>query len=103
VQVTAGSQDPLSKAIDMLVDENSTVIVEGKPTQWYNTHFQFQFQFNSIQNLPPFDHTDPTYPGALQALRAQGCEMVGVGIDKHGMMVDQLVQVLADAKKVRNF
>eukprot|EP00299_Pterocystis_sp_00344_P016788 c841_g1_i1.p1 GENE.c841_g1_i1~~c841_g1_i1.p1 ORF type:complete len:439 (+),score=98.77 c841_g1_i1:115-1317(+) len=70
VMVTCGSQDGLAKAFDMLIDSTTPVIVE-----------------------------DPTYPGALQALRAIGCPLLGVPIDEHGIVPSKLEELIHYSKK----
>eukprot|EP00741_Cyanophora_paradoxa_P007895 tig00001224_g7638.t1 len=65
IAVTDGSLDALSKVFDALIDEGDSVLVE-----------------------------DPTYPGALSALRPLGCKIHGVRCDKDGMDVDELDRML---------
>eukprot|EP00298_Acanthocystis_sp_HF-20_P016618 c21531_g1_i2.p1 GENE.c21531_g1_i2~~c21531_g1_i2.p1 ORF type:complete len:434 (-),score=175.19 c21531_g1_i2:9-1310(-) len=65
IMITTGSQDGLSKAFDMLINSETVVITEN-----------------------------PTYPGALQALRATGCHLVGIDIDKYGIRPDVLEHTL---------
>ena len=57
--VTTGSQDALGKAFDMLLDEDSSLIIES-----------------------------PTYSGSLAYLKPLGCFLKGVVTDEHGMVVD---------------
>ena len=63
--ITTGSQDALGKAFDMLLDEDSSLIIE-----------------------------DPTYSGSLAYLKPMNCFLKGVKTDKHGMMPDELEHVL---------
>jgi kynurenine/2-aminoadipate aminotransferase len=67
--VTTGSQDGLAKAFEALVDETDTVLLEN-----------------------------PTYPGALSALRPYGPEILSVETDNQGIIPDQLEKVLQDRK-----
>ncbi|KAK2183051.1 hypothetical protein NP493_325g01000 [Ridgeia piscesae] len=64
--VTAGSQDALSKSFEMMVDPGDNVIVEN-----------------------------PTYSGALMALRPLGCHWVAVDTDQFGMVPELLKQALS--------
>lgn len=71
VQVTTGSQDGLSKAIEMLLDPDDSILVEN-----------------------------PTYSGTLSILKPMGCYLVGVDTDARGLRADALEETLAtwDAK-----
>jgi GntR family transcriptional regulator/MocR family aminotransferase len=40
---------------------------------------------------------DPSYPGAWAAIRAAGLEVVGIGVDRNGIIVDGLAQTDLDA------
>ncbi len=59
--VTAGSQDALTKSIEMLCDRNDAVMIES-----------------------------PSYPGAIGPLRAAGVELVGVPVDEFGIVPEAL-------------
>ncbi len=59
------SQDALAKAIDLLVDEGDSVLVE-----------------------------DPTYSGALSVLRPYNVNLVSVSTDQDGLQPDALATVL---------
>ena len=39
---------------------------------------------------------DPTYPGAIAAFRAAGADVVGVGVDRHGVVLDALATAVND-------
>lgn len=61
ISITNGSQEALTLAFAMLLDENRSVIVE-----------------------------DPTYSGALAFLQPLGCKILGVPTDEYGIIPDQL-------------
>ena len=63
--VTQGSQDALSKAFDMLLDEGDSLLIET-----------------------------PTYPGSLAYLRPIGCRFVELETDGFGLIPDQLAHIM---------
>jgi len=65
VCVTTGSQDSLTKAFDMLIEEGDNVLVE-----------------------------EPTYSGALAALWPMGCKLTGVPTDGGGLKPEALHSIL---------
>jgi DNA-binding transcriptional MocR family regulator len=66
IVITTGAQQAISIAAACWVWPNDLVVVE-----------------------------DPTYPGALSTFAAAGARVVGVGVDRHGVMPDQLRDALA--------
>eukprot|EP01116_Phalansterium_solitarium_P024760 TRINITY_DN915_c2_g1_i2.p1 TRINITY_DN915_c2_g1~~TRINITY_DN915_c2_g1_i2.p1 ORF type:complete len:429 (+),score=144.14 TRINITY_DN915_c2_g1_i2:457-1743(+) len=74
--VTTGSQDALSKAFDVLINEGDYVLVE-----------------------------EPCYSGSLAALQPIGCNLVGIKTDADGLIPDDLERVLSswpfDTKPLR--
>ncbi|GAB5354133.1 hypothetical protein AAMO2058_000093600 [Amorphochlora amoebiformis] len=71
VCVTTGSQEALSKAVDMLVGPEDTVIVD-----------------------------DPTYAGTLALMRPIGCTLAGVRCDHEGMVPEELARTLEEKKRL---
>ena len=65
--VTVGSQDALSKTIEMLCDRGDPVLLE-----------------------------DPSYPGAIGPLQAAGCALAGVPVDTEGMVPSELERTLSE-------
>jgi kynurenine/2-aminoadipate aminotransferase len=70
VLITTGSQDALSKTFEMLIDEQDAVLVEN-----------------------------PTYSGALAALKPLGPQLLEVDIDGQGIIPDALQTILESRKK----
>jgi kynurenine/2-aminoadipate aminotransferase len=66
VMITNGSQDALAKVFDMLIDEGDSVLVEN-----------------------------PTYSGALGALKPLRPHLVGVECDKFGLVAEKLELILS--------
>jgi len=70
VLVTTGSQDGLSKTFDLLLNEGEYVVTEN-----------------------------PTYSGAIAAFQPIGCKLLGIKIDQHGMIPEELENVLKNWDK----
>lgn len=70
ILTTTGSQDAFYKTFDLLLDRGDTILVEN-----------------------------PTYSGAISALRPMGVEMVGVPIDADGIKPDMLLKILQNWPK----
>lgn len=70
VFVTHGSQQALSLLAEVLIDPGALVIVE-----------------------------DPAYVGALQVFRAAGARIVAVPLDREGMRIDALRELLAQGER----
>jgi kynurenine/2-aminoadipate aminotransferase len=68
--VSTGSQDALTKTFEAILSENDVILVEN-----------------------------PSYPGALSALRPLGCRIVGVNIDAGGLVPEELATTLAALKR----
>ena len=66
LMVTTGSQDALTKAFEMLMEEGDNVLVES-----------------------------PTYSGALAALQPMGLNLVGIDTDGGGLVPESLAAILS--------
>jgi len=74
VVISSGSQDLMSKAFDMLLGEGDYLLMEN-----------------------------PTYPGAIGALKPIGCNLTGVASDESGLIPEALEQVLATWDPTKKF
>jgi len=68
--VQTGSQEGIAKAVDMLIGSEDTVLVDN-----------------------------PTYAGTLALMRPIGCNLIGVRCDAEGMVPEDLLRILEEAKQ----
>ncbi|KAI8370350.1 pyridoxal phosphate-dependent transferase [Radiomyces spectabilis] len=65
LSIGSGSQDILSKALEMFIEPGAALLVE-----------------------------DPTYAGILNFLKSQPCDLVGIATDAHGLIPEALEKIL---------
>lgn len=68
--ITTGSQEGMDLLCSVLLNDGDTILVE-----------------------------DPTYPGALHAMRNRGARFLTAPCDEHGLCVDQLPQIIEQGRK----